>query len=128
MIERLALSVRSPLTAASATFALKVGVWFRRGRLVMVSPDSQAQRPRCQGKTPLIVPCNPPMIWLRGAFANSIETHGRADAIKQFILAEGLYEIANDSGTEGALPNLSIGIRGDQNCWNALGQRCNPVV
>src|SRR6202140_4027713 len=27
--------------AASATFALKAGVWFRRGRLVMVSPDSQ---------------------------------------------------------------------------------------
>src|SRR5271170_3638877 len=27
--------------AASATFALKAGVWFRRGRLLMVSPDSQ---------------------------------------------------------------------------------------
>src|SRR5680860_411718 len=25
--------------AASATFALKPGVWFRRGRLLMVSPD-----------------------------------------------------------------------------------------
>src|SRR5262245_9818052 len=34
--------VRSPLMAASATFALKAGVWFRRGRLDMVSPDSQA--------------------------------------------------------------------------------------
>jgi hypothetical protein len=33
------------LTAASATFALKAGVWFRRGRLDrldMASPDSQA--------------------------------------------------------------------------------------
>src|SRR5262245_43685531 len=28
--------------AASATFALKADVWFRRGRLDMVSPDSQA--------------------------------------------------------------------------------------
>src|SRR6516225_7213163 len=28
--------------AASATFALKAAVWFRRGRLIMVSPDSQA--------------------------------------------------------------------------------------
>ena len=28
------------LMAASATFALKVAVWFRRGRLFMVSPDS----------------------------------------------------------------------------------------
>src|SRR5438128_273732 len=27
--------------AASATFALKPGVWFRRGRLLMVAPDSQ---------------------------------------------------------------------------------------
>src|SRR2546430_9561301 len=28
--------------AASVTFALKAGVWFRRGRRCMVSPDSQA--------------------------------------------------------------------------------------
>jgi hypothetical protein len=26
--------------AASATFALKAGEWFRRGRLLIVSPDS----------------------------------------------------------------------------------------
>src|SRR5271168_4032292 len=26
--------------AASATFALKAGVWFRRGRLLIASPDS----------------------------------------------------------------------------------------
>src|ERR1700730_3996862 len=31
-------SVSSPLTAASATFALNAGVWFRRGRLLMFSP------------------------------------------------------------------------------------------
>src|SRR5258708_3202833 len=48
-------SVRSPLMAASATFALKAGVWFRRGRLFIVSPDSLAQRARCQAETPLIV-------------------------------------------------------------------------
>ncbi|MGB8608844.1 hypothetical protein, partial [Bradyrhizobium sp.] len=41
--------------AASATFALKAGVWFRRGRLFIVSPDSLAQRARCQAETPLIV-------------------------------------------------------------------------
>src|SRR5712671_1510530 len=34
-------SVRSPLRAASATFALKAGVWFRRVRLLIVSPDSR---------------------------------------------------------------------------------------
>src|ERR1700758_1730655 len=47
--------VRSPLMAASATFALKAGEWFRRGRLFMLSPDSRAQRARCQAETPLIV-------------------------------------------------------------------------
>src|ERR1019366_5319709 len=31
-------SISSPLTAASATFALNAGVWFRRGRLLMFSP------------------------------------------------------------------------------------------
>ena len=31
-------NVFSPLTAAIATFALKAGLWLRRGRLVMVSP------------------------------------------------------------------------------------------
>ena len=30
------------LMAASATLALKAGVWFRRGRRDMVSPDSRA--------------------------------------------------------------------------------------
>src|SRR6202044_870321 len=35
-------NVRSPLMAATATFALKAGVWFRRARLCIVSPGSQA--------------------------------------------------------------------------------------
>src|SRR3954464_4467285 len=38
-------SVLSPLTAAKATFALKAGVWFRRGRLVIVSPVRHAYWP-----------------------------------------------------------------------------------
>src|SRR3954468_3489628 len=38
-------SVFSPLTAAKATFALKAGVWFRRGRLVMGSPVRHAYWP-----------------------------------------------------------------------------------
>src|SRR6202163_2761110 len=38
--------------AASATFALKAGVWFRRGRLFMVSPVHGDYR-RCQAETPL---------------------------------------------------------------------------
>src|SRR5882762_8904034 len=47
-------SVFSPLTAASATFALKAGVWFRRARLLIVSPDSRANLARRQAETPLI--------------------------------------------------------------------------
>jgi hypothetical protein len=43
------------LTAASATFALKAAVWFRRGRLFIVSPDSRAYRARRQAETPLSV-------------------------------------------------------------------------
>src|SRR5258708_31226638 len=46
--------VRSPLTAARATFALKAAEWFRRGRLFMVSPVHGDYR-RCQAEIPLIV-------------------------------------------------------------------------
>jgi hypothetical protein len=42
------------LTAASATFALKAGVWFRRSRLFIVSPDSRDNLARRQAETPLI--------------------------------------------------------------------------
>src|SRR6201988_2592489 len=38
----------------SATFALKAGVWFRRARLLIVSPDSRANLSRRQAETPLI--------------------------------------------------------------------------
>src|SRR4030088_3241910 len=47
-------SVFSPLMAASATFALKAGVWFRRARLLIVSPDSRVNLARRQAETPLI--------------------------------------------------------------------------
>src|SRR5258708_22205978 len=40
--------------AARATFALKAGEWFRRGRLLMVSPVHGNYR-RCQAEIPLIV-------------------------------------------------------------------------
>jgi hypothetical protein len=36
----------SPLIAASATFALKSGEWFRRVRFVMSSPDWRRSSPR----------------------------------------------------------------------------------
>src|SRR4051812_41920836 len=46
--------------AARATFALKPGVWFRRARLLMVSPDSRAHRARRQAETPLSALCRFP--------------------------------------------------------------------
>ncbi|MGY2803331.1 hypothetical protein ACVIHF_000061 [Bradyrhizobium sp. USDA 4506] len=62
--------VRSPLTAARATFALKAPEWFQRGRLLIVAPDSQAQRARCQAEIPLIVLCRIPRPALTNCNAN----------------------------------------------------------
>jgi hypothetical protein len=42
------------LDGSQATFALKAGEWFRRGRLFMVSPVHGDYR-RCQAEIPLIV-------------------------------------------------------------------------
>src|SRR5262245_24813715 len=53
-------SVRSPLIAASATFALNAGVWFRRGLLLMLAPDSRANLARRQAEAPLIPLCRFP--------------------------------------------------------------------
>src|SRR5262245_39014196 len=53
-------SVRSPLIAAIATFALKADVWFRRGLLLMLSPDSRANLARWQAEAPLIALCRFP--------------------------------------------------------------------
>jgi hypothetical protein len=39
--------------AAKATFALKVGVWFRRARFFIVAPDSQAKHACLQAEFPL---------------------------------------------------------------------------
>src|SRR5262249_31154307 len=44
-------SVRSPLIAAIATFALKADVWFRRGLLLMLSPDSRAKSCLLSGRS-----------------------------------------------------------------------------
>src|SRR5215469_5890020 len=44
-------SVRSPLIAAIATFALKADAWFRRGLLLMLSPGSRAKSCPLSGKS-----------------------------------------------------------------------------
>jgi hypothetical protein len=45
------IKVFSPLIAATATFALKAGLWFRRGRLVMVISSLAAIMPPWRGKS-----------------------------------------------------------------------------
>ena len=50
-------SVRSPLIAAIATFALKADVWFRRGLLLMLFPDLRANLARRQAEAPPIALC-----------------------------------------------------------------------
>jgi hypothetical protein len=45
--------VRSFFKAAKATFALKVGVWFRRARFFIVAPDLQAKHACLQAGIPL---------------------------------------------------------------------------
>src|SRR5450830_1116155 len=58
--------------AESATFALKAGVWFRRGLLLIVSPDSRANLARRQTETPLSVLCR----FLRPALSSPDEVFG----------------------------------------------------
>src|SRR4051812_34160676 len=50
-------SVFSPFTAAKATFALKAGVWFRRGRLLIVSPALRPSWPP-SGRNSTYQPCS----------------------------------------------------------------------
>ena len=52
--------VQSPLAAASVTFGLKAGGWFRRARLVIVSPDLRENLARREAETPRIVLCRFP--------------------------------------------------------------------
>src|SRR5437868_12601132 len=58
--------------AASATFALKAGAWFRRARLLIVSPDSRVNLARRQAETPLI----PLFRFLRPALKLSTKSGG----------------------------------------------------
>src|ERR1035441_8149750 len=53
--------------AASATFALKAGVWFRRGRLLMVSPDSQGTACPLSGRNSTYRP-----VQISGTGSNSV--------------------------------------------------------
>src|SRR6056297_2021737 len=58
------MRVFSPLIAATATFALNAGLWFRRGRLAMVFSSLAASCRRC-AENPLI-----PAVQISGTTSN----------------------------------------------------------
>src|SRR5271168_243522 len=72
--------------AASATFALKAGVWFRRGRRCMVSPDSLGTACPPSGRNSTYRP-------VQILEAGSYLREGRATATIQSIRVRGLINI-----------------------------------
>jgi len=75
------------LTAASATLALNTGVWFRRCRLLIVSPVRGHHR-RFQAETPLIVLCrfaNPALWWAEVLILKKKDGTPRLDGLKTYL-------------------------------------------
>src|SRR6266566_1693028 len=100
--------VRSPLTAARATFALKAAEWFRRGRLLIVSPVHGDYR-RCQAEIPLIVLFGFPgpalgkhTPWAIREFSPAV-WYGHRDASVELALIP-IYEILFDLQKHGKRP------------------------
>src|SRR5215467_11753271 len=94
-------SVRSPLIAAIATFALKADVWFRRGLLLMLSPDSRANLARCQAEAPLIALCRFPKPALVYGFL-AVPRHQMLNTIGNVALAFAIIWLGSTKGTEGS--------------------------
>src|ERR1700747_3544329 len=86
--------VRSPLTAARATFALKAGEWFRRGRLLMVSPVHGDYR-RHQAEIPLIALSKFP----RPALMPAREWGGCPSVFASLLPCRGPSSLANEEAT-----------------------------
>src|SRR5258708_5219883 len=61
-----------PLTAANATFALNAGVWFRRARLLIVSPDSSGTACPLSGRNSTYPP-----VQISGAGSHVASSPGR---------------------------------------------------
>src|SRR5262249_25057835 len=72
--------------AAIATFALKADVWFRRGLLLMLSPDSRANLARCQAEAPLIALCRFP----KPALKSCLSERANAPPIFKILVALNL--------------------------------------
>src|SRR5579872_4846394 len=95
--------------AESATFALKAGVWFRRGRLFMVSPDSLGTACPLSGRSSTYLPVQ---ILEAGSRARSLGAAG-LHAVQGGAISAELSEpedcegCASDQAYEGAVEAVS---------------------
>src|ERR1700682_4837438 len=94
--------VRSPLTAARATFALKAAEWFRRGRLLMVSPVHGDYR-HCQAEIPLI---------LLSKFPEPAQTFWYPAAYRARILAAFIFAVPVSTVIGAPLSGFVLGLNG----------------
>src|SRR5690349_9703866 len=123
--------VRSPLMAARATFALKAGEWFRRGRLLMVSPV-HGDYCRIQAEIPLIALCRFPgpallledadqsveVMVLRLDHAVKAEVCDRSKQVHDRVSQEILQHVSTiqrppslgNSQADGALEHVKVGL------------------
>src|SRR5207247_1657156 len=89
-------SVISPLMAASATFALKAGVWFRRARLLIVSPDFAGQSCPPSGRNSTY-----PSVQI-------LEASSSGDPEMGLKMKQGLSSLAETELSSAATPNLKL--------------------
>src|SRR4051812_27869193 len=103
-------SVLSPRTAAKATFALKAGVWFRRGRFVMISPVRHTSWP-LSGRNSTY-----PAVQI--SRASSLEdmpirwlgAHNRAEVIQQLDTEPGIACVVMGAGLDDTVRGDLVGV------------------
>jgi hypothetical protein len=99
------------LTAASATFALKAGVWFRRARLLIVAPDSQAPACPLSGRNSTYRP-----VQICGAGSQGIACDEPQKATRDAKLSKPDYEVwiltcKNATYRIGRYPDMSANVQ-----------------
>jgi hypothetical protein len=94
LVELSKLSNRS-IVLASATFALKAGLWFRRVRFFISAPGSQAKHACCQAEIPRN-PCAKFLGHLTCAAAPKLQCCNNATTKRGNALAGGAGECAAD--------------------------------
>src|SRR3954463_14741670 len=104
-------SVFSPLTAAKATFALKAGVWFRRGCLLIVSPALRPSWPT-SGRNSTYPTCSKIPSQLSVLHGSGSRAHrplprpgsGDADGLRASQLQHAVERVDADVDLGGAAP------------------------